>query len=554
MRSEYRALLGATLVLALAVGVTPVSAGPAVTADWEEKYYNPKPAPDDLILPMPCGGAMAFRAIEIPSGGLLDDRRVELGHGDANRGFKEGRRASYVAGAFTALEGAQRVYYLAKYETTRNQYALFPAGDCVRPKRKGRLPVTDLSWFDAVDFSRQYSEWLLANADDRLPKEGDEPGFLRLPTEEEWEYATRGGSRVDQASFLAPRFPMQGGLARHAWYGSTLSAAGKLRPAGLLQPNPVGLHDMLGNAAEMAFLPFFLDHRGRLHGQAGGFVTRGGDVDTPANQLTSATRQEYSYFSRHTKQAKRLKNAGFRLVISAPVIVSKERLDRIKEAWSILPTLRGDAGEQARQAMEELEAVATSAKDRQLRAKLELIQRDVEQAHAAMNEARTRTLRGLVRTGAFMAKRVSTDNTRQVAVQRAIDAARAKFEYMRAQVEGKPGAETILADLREKTESRTRKWEQLLVELEHSLDNTLGYYGETVISVGTDYAQGDLRGQLEVVKSEFRVRRNEYLSPYAEQFVEHAERLAKGETADKELWLKNILAIASRGKASHETD
>ncbi|MFC3117682.1 SUMF1/EgtB/PvdO family nonheme iron enzyme [Jhaorihella thermophila] len=74
-------------------------------------------------------------------------------------------------------------------------------GDCLDPNRRDRVAKGGLSWFDAVDAARRYSEWLLNHARDRLPSSDGQPGFVRLPTEEEWEFAARGGARVDAARF-----------------------------------------------------------------------------------------------------------------------------------------------------------------------------------------------------------------------------------------------------------------------------------------------------------------------------------------------------------------
>ena len=39
----------------------PPPDAPLSTVTWDERFYNPTALPDDLILPTPCGGAMAFR-------------------------------------------------------------------------------------------------------------------------------------------------------------------------------------------------------------------------------------------------------------------------------------------------------------------------------------------------------------------------------------------------------------------------------------------------------------------------------------------------------------
>ena len=191
-------LARATLILAGGLALSsPSEVGraqqeaPASATAWRLDLYNPKPSEDDLILPMPCGGAMVFRPVEVPSGGWLDDRQIELGRTDENLAYKEGRLLTHIAGAFTDPENpSRRFYYMAKYETSQLQYEAFGEG-CPQPRRRKRLPVVSVSWFDAVTFARKYSEWLLTNTRERLPFEGETPGYVRLPTEVEWEYAAR---------------------------------------------------------------------------------------------------------------------------------------------------------------------------------------------------------------------------------------------------------------------------------------------------------------------------------------------------------------------------
>jgi hypothetical protein len=412
---------------------------------------------------------------------------------------------------------------------------------------RGRLPMTDVSWFDAVDLSRRYTEWLLAHAPDALPREDREPGFLRLPTEEEWEFAARGGLKVDETDFLSPVFPMpEGDLARYAWFESTRSAEGELHPVGLLRPNPLGLYDVLGNAAEMTLAPFHLDRRGRPHGQAGGFVSRGGDAFTPESQIGSAVRQEHNYFNQATGRAKTLDSLGFRLVLMAPVIVSSQRLDAIKQAWSVLPTLTGDAGDDAAQALADLKKLAEHSQDVALRSRLELIQRDMERSQAAVNEARGRIMRALLRLGAFLGKRVVTDQQRARAIEQLMTLAERRFERFSAEVSGKKGSEAAVDEARASLRDKVAKWESQLAEIRESLANSLSYYGDTVIGVARDFAEQEVGAGIEVVNDEFRLKQNAYLIPYVGRFVAHTAAYRGDGQADKDVWLEDLDRIETR--------
>jgi len=65
----------------------------------------------------------------------------------------------------------------------------------------------------------------------------------RLPTEAEWEYAARAGSRSTYAFG-----PETSRLAEFAWY--QVNSSGSSHPVGQLAPNDWGLYDMHGNVHE----------------------------------------------------------------------------------------------------------------------------------------------------------------------------------------------------------------------------------------------------------------------------------------------------------------
>ncbi|MDE7372325.1 MAG: hypothetical protein K2N07_11430, partial [Desulfovibrio sp.] len=48
---------------------TSANDGVAVESAW-----NPAPAKDDIVLPMPCGLSLTLRAVAVPAGGLIKDR------------------------------------------------------------------------------------------------------------------------------------------------------------------------------------------------------------------------------------------------------------------------------------------------------------------------------------------------------------------------------------------------------------------------------------------------------------------------------------------------
>lgn len=221
------------------------------------------------ILSCPCL-AMAFRRIDIPVASPLDDLPITLGQDGGEWGVIEHSYPAFIAGSFAdSSKGKGRYYLMAKYELTALQYQTLMEGNCPTPSRKLSIPATRMSWFEAVTAADKYNQWLRSNARDKLPKEEDEPGFLRLPTEVEWEFAARGGLKVNSAEFRDMRYPMDD-IKNYEWYAGAQSSNGKIQLVWRLAHNPLGLYDMLGNVSEMMFTPFSLNKLHRMHGQTGG--------------------------------------------------------------------------------------------------------------------------------------------------------------------------------------------------------------------------------------------------------------------------------------------
>lgn len=343
MRWGFRWLLRAGL---LGVALWPGLVGAQSDADpapaaWPVDFTDPgaETTPADLMLPLPCGAAMAFQKVIVPveAADLLADRRVRLGQSLDQTGYADYLHPAFLRGPFSDPGAGTTHYYIARYELTRGQYRVLK-GDCAAPMRKDRVAQGGLSWFDAVDLARALTTWLYVNAPDAMPRADKAPGFVRLPTGAEWEYAIRGGARIDATLFPGLTFfgGGTGAMRDYARYQAPGSARGKLGPVGLRRPNPLGLYDVYGNAEELVLEPFRLNAIGRAGGQVGGIVTRGGSVLSTEDQIYSAQRTEYAPYEPTTGAPLASGTFGVRLVLATHIATSDARLRDIRARWNEL--------------------------------------------------------------------------------------------------------------------------------------------------------------------------------------------------------------------------
>jgi len=141
-----------------------------------------------------------------------------------------------------------RGFWMARFETTQGQWtriagslpgrltAELPAGD--------DLPVGNVNFAQAEGFCRTLSE--------RGHRQGSLPNHweCRLPTEAQWEYACRAGTRTATSfgdSLSSSQANFKGAPYNGAAPGPALNKAVKV---GSYPANPWGLHDMHGNTFE----------------------------------------------------------------------------------------------------------------------------------------------------------------------------------------------------------------------------------------------------------------------------------------------------------------
>jgi hypothetical protein len=490
-------------LLAALLLLVPCAALAQPAPTWPAAAFNPAPQPDDLVLPMPCGGAMAFRRVDTPTGESgLDDRAILLGSPENETGYIEYLRRTWVVGPFGG--GAEpRHFFMSKYEVTRAQLDALrnPACPAVNTPT-ARLPAIEVTWFEAVDAAQRYSTFLLRNAPSRLPRRGSTPAFVRLPTEVEWEYAARGGAAVSEADFQARTFPMPLGPEAYAWFQGPRSAAGRLSPIGMKRPNPLGLHDMLGNAGEWVLEPFRLNRVGRQHGLAGGLVARGGDFrNTGEAQLRSSLRIEYAPFEEGGEPT-RLTTVGFRFVLGGPAQGSLADTATLRRAF--------EAETQARTASQDDPAALIAA-----------LRRD--QADPATQTA-------LDRIGAAYARetRERTDRARVAAraqVQAAAVLSRSVF-IAQQRASGLQGMVDNPAAFGA-TAQQAQNWRPMLAAVRAEVEGGVRAYAAVIaqLAQAPDIA---VPAEAEVVQQELRAQNVPNLAPHVALVARHAEAARRG--------------------------
>jgi formylglycine-generating enzyme required for sulfatase activity len=129
-----------------------------------------------------------------------------------------------------------RVFYIGIHEVTQQQYFAVMKRNVshFQPAKREQLPVDSVSWEEAMAFCKALSS---------LAAEREGRRTYSLPTEAEWEYACRAGTKTIWSWGDDPSKAEE-----FAWLKG--NAIGTTHAVGSLKPNPWGLYDMHGNVWE----------------------------------------------------------------------------------------------------------------------------------------------------------------------------------------------------------------------------------------------------------------------------------------------------------------
>ena len=171
-------------------------------------------------------------------------------------------------------------FWMDRYEVTQKSFLDLMGENPSNTEFSPDMPVNRVTWHEAVEYCKRLTD--AKGSAGLLPK-----GYVyRLPTEAEWEYACRAGTK---GAYSYGDSAEQ--LSEYGWWAG--NSGNQPEPVGKLKPNPWGLYDMHGNLFEWCADAYLAYPGGKAFSTTGKMkVLRGGAYYCPSNILRSACRAE----------------------------------------------------------------------------------------------------------------------------------------------------------------------------------------------------------------------------------------------------------------------
>jgi len=202
--------------------------------------------PPDLLIIFSTAPAAVAAIIPVPPRAAAPQGFVRVDGGTFQMGScPSGQNVTPVRNVTVSL------FYMSRHPVTQREWVQI-MGSNPSGFRGDNRPVERVSWFDAIEFANAKSlrsgltpaYTISGSGENRTVGWNRGASGYRLPTEAEWEFASRGGT-VCRGNF---RFSGSNTAGEVAWYNG--NSAGSTQEVGLLKPNALGLYDMSGNVRE----------------------------------------------------------------------------------------------------------------------------------------------------------------------------------------------------------------------------------------------------------------------------------------------------------------
>ena len=516
-------------------------------ADEAKLPLNPQPLKDDVVVPMPCGINMTFRKVYTMANDKkkMDDLKFSVGISskeDNSSLYAQDHVDTYIQGGFKDKKGYY--YLIGKYEVTHAQYdALRFSDKCpdslkdpANISKKHLLPAVNISWFDAVNTSKQFTLFLQSQ---QKKAEIDEYTYARLPTDSEWEFAASGGLDATDAQRDDKRNPLlwDGKLPEtandFAFFNSPQSANGKLKLIGLKKPNVLGIFDMLGNASEMIFEPFHATKNSRYHGQSGGFVVRGGSFRTVENEISTANRVEKSYIVKGKELA--TDDIGMRIVLNRIVATDTQDYKKIKEELLSLGTgeTTGKAGGQKDDSYKkllELEKSKFATENKDLQNQVTQIKNSMTKANAERDEMLNVAIVSNLKLGAFLCKSVNDENA----------------TYMFFDTVAKSFTERCKEN--EKLCERAKSFQEKADAMLKQRDAVVQYYADTMAEAIKTYDTKKINDNIKTAKMTVGNKSLESFMDMYDKHLNNYKNFSKDMKKNRDKWIKDCHSVVKKSK------